>query len=69
MVSLSDKCMDKDTVDSFCGCMAGEERTNQAAQAFCNRAKTDKTLTPEDLADLKMALLDEEDESCCECGC
>jgi len=69
METLSYKCMDIDTVGSFCDCIAGGESADPAAQAFCNRAKTDKKITREDLADLKTALMDQEDEACCECEC
>jgi len=70
MGTLSNKCMDIDTVGSFCDCMGGGESADPAAQAFCNRAKIDKKITDEDLADLKTALMDqEEDEACCECEC
>jgi hypothetical protein len=62
------KCVDTNTVGSFCECIAGEEPVDPAAKAFCNRAKTDKNITGDDLAELKMALLDlEEDEGCCDC--
>jgi hypothetical protein len=64
------KCMDINTVGSFCDCIAGEEPVDPAATSFCNRAKIDKNITGENLAELKMALTDlEEDESCCECEC
>ncbi len=65
METRSQKCMDIDTVGSFCDCIAGEETADPAAQAFCNRAKTDKNITGEDLAELKMALM--EDDACCDC--
>ena len=69
MKTLSEKCADINTVGSFCGCIAKDESADPAAQAFCNRAKTDKNITGEDLAELKMALSDlEEDEACC-CDC
>ena len=67
--TLSYKCMNIDTVGSFCDCMAGDADADQASQSFCNRAKTDKNITGEDLADLKTALTDQEDEACCECEC
>jgi hypothetical protein len=66
METLS-KCMDKDTIDTFCGCIANEKAEESAATAFCNRAKNDKNISGEDLAELKIALLDIEDDSCCEC--
>ena len=69
METRSHKCMDIDTVGSFCDCIAGDESADFAAKAFCNRAKTDKNIIGEDLADLKMALSDLDDEECCDCGC
>jgi len=68
METLPQKCVNINTVGSFCDCIAGEGPVDPAAQAFCNRAKTDKNISGEDLAELKMALLDmEEDDACCEC--
>ncbi len=69
MKTLPQKCVDINTVGSFCGCIAGEEPVDPAAKAFCNRAKTGKNITTgEDLAELKRALMDlEEDEACCDC--
>jgi hypothetical protein len=67
MKTPNEKCVDINTVGSFCGCIAGEESADPAAQAFCNRAKTDKNVTGEDLAELKKALRDLEDDECCGC--
>jgi hypothetical protein len=67
METLPEKCMDINTVGSFCDCIAGEEIVDAAAEAFCNRAKTDENITREDLAELKIALMDLEDDSCCDC--
>jgi hypothetical protein len=67
MKTLPDKCVDINSVGSFCGCIAGVESVDPAAEAFCNRAKTDKNITGDNLAELKMALMDLEDEACCEC--
>ena len=67
METLPKKCVDINTVGTFCDCMAGEEPVDPAAEAFCNRAKTDKNITGEDLAELKMALMDLEDDACCDC--
>jgi len=64
---LSQRCSDINTVSSFCDCIAGEETVDLAAEAFCNRAKTDKNVTGDDLADLKIALMALEDEACCDC--
>jgi len=61
------KCMDINSVGSFCDCIAGEAAVDAAAQAFCNRAKTDNNITGEDLTELKMALMDLEEETCCDC--
>jgi hypothetical protein len=59
--------MDINSVGSFCDCIAGEVAVDTAAQAFCNRAKTDNNITGEDLTELKMALMDLEEETCCDC--
>jgi hypothetical protein len=59
--------MNIDTVGSFCDCLAGDADADPAAQAFCNRARTDKNITVEDLADLKSVLLDPESQGCCDC--
>lgn len=67
MGTLSQKCADINTVSSFCDCIAGEDSVDPAAQAFCSRAKTDKIISSNDLADLKIALMDLEDEACCDC--
>jgi hypothetical protein len=67
MDTLSRKCKDVNKVASFCGCIAGEESVDPAAKSFCNRAKTDKNITGEDLAELKKALTDLEDDDCCGC--
>ena len=67
MKTLPDKCVDINSVGSFCGCIAGEESVDPAAKAFCDRAKTDKNITGDNLAELKMALMDLEDEACCDC--
>ncbi len=68
MDTLTQTCMDKETIDSFCDCIGGAGSADPAAQTFCSRAKTDKNLNEEDLADLKTALMDDE-ESCCDCEC
>ena len=67
MKKINEKCEDINTVGSFCGCIAGEESVDPAAKAFCKRAKTDKKITGEDLAELKKALKDLEEDS--DCGC
>ncbi len=70
MKTINEKCEDINTVGSFCGCIAGEESVDPAAKAFCNRTKTDKNITGEDLAELKKALADlneDDDDGCCGC--
>jgi hypothetical protein len=67
METRSQKCADINTVSSFCGCIDRQETEDPAAQEFCKRAKTDKNITGDDLADLKRALMDVEDEACCDC--
>jgi len=67
MGKLSQECADIKTVSSFCGCIAGDETADPAAQAFCNRAKTEKNITGDDLDELKIALMGLEDEACCDC--
>ena len=67
MATFPHKCVDINSVGSFCDCIAGGEAVDPAAEAFCNRAKTDKNITGDNLAELKMALMDLEDEACCEC--
>jgi hypothetical protein len=72
METLSRKCADINSVGSFCDCLSGGETVDPAAAAFCNRAKTDKNITGEDLRELKSALsdLDDDEESCdCDCCC
>ncbi len=74
MKTLSDKCADINAVGSFCDCLSGEEPRDPAAEAFCNRAKTGKNATADELAELKKALLDlydpvlDDDDACCDCG-
>jgi hypothetical protein len=67
MDTHSQKCMDIDTVDSFCDCIAGDETADPSAQAFCNLAKTDKNISGESLTEQKMALMDMEEDACCAC--
>jgi hypothetical protein len=67
MDTRSNKCVDINAVGSFCDCIAGDEAVDPAAKAFCDRAKTDTSITGENLAELKMALSDLEEEGCCEC--
>jgi hypothetical protein len=65
METSSQKCMDTDTVESFCGCISKSGPVYKAAQDFCDRAKTDKSITGEDLTRLKMELVDSECGQCC----
>jgi hypothetical protein len=58
------KCVDIDSAESFCDCIAGEPM-GPAAEALCNRAKAGENISAEDLAEVKMAVLD--DNSCCDC--
>ena len=72
MNPLPGKCEDINTVTSFCDCMQEEESIDPAADSFCKYADENKgKVTGENLAELKMALKDlEEDEEegcCCEC--
>ena len=67
MKTLPQKCADINSVGSFCNCIAVEDTSDSTAQEFCNRTKTDKDITSEDLAKLKMSLMDQEDEACCDC--
>jgi len=68
MKTISEKCVDLDSVDSFCDCIAGEEPLDSPAHSFCGWAKNNKGVTAEDLAELKIALMDrEEDDACCDC--
>jgi len=67
MDTRSNTCAANNTVASFCDCIAGDNTVDPAAKSFCDRAKTDKNITGDNLAELKMALTDLEEESCCEC--
>jgi len=69
METLPKKCVEINSVGSFCDCIAGEQPVDPAAEALCNRAKTDKNITGDDLADLKRALTDMDEEACCDCDC
>jgi hypothetical protein len=61
------KCANSNTVASFCECIAEGGAVDPAAKAFCERAKTDTRVTGDDLTELKMALMDLEEEECCDC--
>ncbi len=64
---MDTKCMNINSIGSFCDCISNDESADPAAQAFCNRALSDPKVTGDDLAELKMALLDMEEDACCEC--
>jgi len=67
METLPQNCVDIDSVDSFCNCISGYEPVDPAAEAFCNRAKIEKNISGDDLAELKMKIRDLEDDACCDC--
>ena len=67
MDKLSSKCMNIDAVSSFCDCISEAGLIAPEAQVFCSKAKTDPKTTSEDLVELKMALLDSEEDACCDC--
>lgn len=60
------ECRDINTVSGFCGCIANAEPVDVDAKAFCLRAGSgsDVKVTGDDLAELKNALMDLEDEGC-----
>jgi hypothetical protein len=67
MDTLSKKCMDMDKIGPFCDCISQAGIIAPDAQVFCSKAKTDPTVTNEDLVELKMALLDQAEDACCDC--
>jgi hypothetical protein len=72
MRPLPKKCEDVNTVTSFCECISEEESVDAAAAGFCKRAaKSNASVTGDDLVELKHALKDldeiDADEGCCEC--
>lgn len=67
MDALPKKCADINTVSLFCDCIAGENNVDPVAKTFCSMAKTNKNTTGGDLDDLKIALMNLEDEACCDC--
>jgi len=69
MRTLAQNCADINSVGSFCDCISKGQSVDPAAEAFCSRAKTGKNVTGDELAELKMALTDLDEESCCDCGC
>jgi hypothetical protein len=65
METISVKCMSIDTVESFCGCIAGEEGVDDTVRDFCDRAKAPGSgFTSKDVAALKSELMEAE---CCSC--
>lgn len=72
MGTIPSKCMDVNSVGSFCDCVSDAESVDAAVGGFCNRAKTEsgKNITGDDLAELKKAVNDVTDrESDCGCEC
>ncbi len=67
METIPVKCMDINTVGSFCDCIDNSECADEAARAFCTQAKTDygKNVTGDDLAELKKALTETDCKGCC----
>jgi hypothetical protein len=67
METIPVKCMDINTVGSFCDCVESAECADEAARAFCTQAKTDygKNVTGDDLAELKKALWETDCKGCC----
>lgn len=55
METLPLKCLNINTIASFCECLANAEPVDPAARAFCDQAKTagNKNRSGDDLAELK----------------
>jgi len=66
METIPVKCMSRDTVESFCGCVAGEEGVDDTVRDFCDRAKSagGSGFTSKDVAALKKELME---AACCCC--
>lgn len=64
METIPQKCLNVNIVESFCDCIAHAESVDPAAQGFCNRVRTGngQSITGEDLAELKKALMDLENK-------
>jgi hypothetical protein len=64
MKTMPKKCKDVNAVGAFCDCIADADTVDVAAQNFCRRAGTgsEKYTTGEDLAELKKALMDLENQ-------
>jgi len=58
MKTVPEKCLDINSIGSFCDCIADAEPVDAAARGFCDRAKIDKNVTGDDLVELKKALKD-----------
>jgi hypothetical protein len=67
METIPVKCMDFNSVGSFCDCIESAECVDVAARDFCMRAKTDKgrNITGDNLAELKKALAETDCKGCC----
>jgi len=67
MGTIPSKCMDVNSVGSFCDCVSDAKSVDAAVGAFCNRSKTErgKNITGEDLAELKKAVMDMESDCSC----
>ncbi|HEY6010210.1 MAG TPA: hypothetical protein VIX18_01970 [Nitrospirota bacterium] len=65
MRTMPQECRDINTVEGFCACIAGAETADAAARAFCIESRSGSERmksTGDDLAELKKALMDLEDE-------
>ncbi len=58
MEAIPDKCTDINAVSSFCECIGDAETVDAAARGFCDRVKSDRNITGDDLSELKKALMD-----------
>ncbi len=67
MEALLQKCLNHAEVESFCDCVAKEKPSAPEAEAFCKKAETDKSITKENLEELNMALMEDDNDACCEC--
>jgi len=67
MKTLPLKCVNSNTVGSFCDCIDDAVSVDVAARVFCERTKAgiDKNITGDDLTELKKALMDMESNECC----
>ncbi|HUK99563.1 MAG TPA: hypothetical protein VLX29_01770 [Nitrospirota bacterium] len=68
MKTLPPKCVDINSVVSFCNCLAvsDSEPVDVAARAFCDLKKAgNDNINGDDLAELKKAIMDMESKACC----